>query len=86
MPGYIFLFDEAAGVFPERYRVVSDDENADAIRRAEGLTGTIPEAAADALLSALTDRFPPGHPTRAEMVKASNWQTVRRNYAGLFRD
>lgn len=86
MPGYIFLFDAATGTFPERYRVVEDDEDADEVRRREGLTGTVPAAAAAAFLEALTGRFPPGHSTRAERVQATNWQTVQRSYAGLFRD
>lgn len=86
MPSYLFLFDAATGSFPERYRVVEDDENADAVRRREALTGTVPAAAAAAFLDALTARFPPGHSTRAEQVQATNWQAVQRSYAGLFRD
>ncbi|MQX35804.1 hypothetical protein [Roseospira navarrensis] len=86
MPCYLFVFNETTGTFPERYRVVRDHEAADALRAAEDLTGTVPEAAADAFLEALTARFPPGSASRAEKVSATRWETVARSYAGLFRD
>lgn len=86
MPRYIFVFDTLSDSFPERYRVVTAAQDADALRAAEDLTGTIPEAAADAVLEALVARFAPDAPQRAESVQASSWAMVARSYAGLFRD
>lgn len=86
MPRYLFVFEERTGAFPERYRVVKPGEDADALRAAEDLTGTIPEAAADAVMEALAAGLPPGGSRRAEAVRATTWDMVKRSYAGLFRD
>lgn len=86
MPKYIFVFDERTNSFPERYRVVADSEDADTLRQAEGLTGTVPTAAADAFFEALVARYPPGHDLIAETVQATRWETVQRSYRSLFRD
>ena len=85
MPRYLFIHDRRDDSFPERYRVVNDAEDADALRAAEDLTGTVPEAAAQAVLEALVARFPPDSPLHAEEVRASSWEMVQRSYAGLFR-
>lgn len=86
MPRYLFVFDERTGAFPERYRLVKPGEDPDALRAAEELTGTIPEAAVDAVLEALTAACPPGGKRRAEIVHATDWDIVKRSYADLFRD
>ena len=86
MPRYIFVFDSRTDSFPERYRVITPGEAADHLRAQEDLTGTVPSAAADAVLEALVEQYPPDSPLRAESVHASNWGMVARSYAGLFRD
>ncbi|MGB0695880.1 MAG: hypothetical protein ACPGOY_09540 [Rhodospirillaceae bacterium] len=86
MPRYLIVFNQRLESFPERYRVVKDDEDPNALRAAEDLTGTVPEAAADAFYDALVARFPPGHELRAEIVHGTDWEVIERNYAGLFRD
>jgi hypothetical protein len=80
MPRYIFVYDERDDSFPERYRVVSPEEDAEALRAAEELTGTVPEVEAGDFLDALLARCPVGSPMRAEIVDAIAWGVVGNAY------
>lgn len=86
MPRYIYVMETATRTFPERYRVVGPDEDAEALKTEEDLTGTVAASDADAFFDALTDRFPPGDPCVAEEVRATRWETVVRNAAWLLAD
>jgi hypothetical protein len=81
MPRYLFVYDERDNSFPERYRVVSPDEDAEVLREAEDLTGTVPEAAALEFIEALFQRCPSDAPVRADLVDAIDWKIVELSYA-----
>lgn len=81
MPRYFFVYDETDKSFPERYRVVRPDEDAEALRDAEDLTGTVAEAAAGEFLDELFGRCPSDGPMRAELVDAVDWKIVELSYA-----
>ena len=80
MPRYLFIYDEKENSFPERYRVVRPDEDAEALRDAEDLTGTVLETAAIDFLETLFERCSSNTPTRAELVDAVDWKFVERSY------
>lgn len=80
MPHYLFVYDQNEKRFPERYRVVRPGEDAEALRDAEELTGTVLETAAIDFLEALLERCPPGGPMRAELVDAPSWKFVELRY------
>lgn len=81
MPRYVFVYDETEHSFPERYRVVRPDEDAEVLRAAEDLTGTVSEEAAVEFLEALLERFPSDAPKRADLVDAVDWKIVELSYA-----
>jgi len=81
MPRYMFVYDESENSFPERYRVVRPDEDADGLCEAEGLTGTVPEDTAVEFLEGLLERFPSDAPKRADLVDAVDWKIVELSYA-----
>lgn len=80
MPRYLFVYDKSEKNFPERYRLVRPGEDAEALRDAEALTGTVLEAAAIDFLEALLERCPPDAQTKAELVDAPNWKFVELRY------
>ena len=80
MPRYLFIYDEKENSFPERYRVVRPDEDAEALRDAEDLTRTVLETAAIDFLETLFERCSSNAPTRAELVDAIDWKFVERSY------
>ena len=80
MPRYLFIYNEREHSFPERYRVVRPGEDAEALRDAEDLTGTVLETAAVEFLEGLLERCPSDSPTRAELVDAIDWQFVELSY------
>jgi hypothetical protein len=81
MPRYIFVYDERDNSFPERYRVVRPDEDAEVLRDAENLTGTVSEAAAVEFLEDLFKRCPSDAPVRGDLVDAVDWKIVELSYA-----
>lgn len=81
MPRYLLVYDENDNSFPERYRIVRPDEDADALRDAENLTATVPEDSAADFLEALLERCPPDAPKRADLVDAVDWKIVELSYA-----
>ena len=85
MPRYLFVYDEKDKRFTERYRVVRPGEDAEALRDAEDLTGTVLEAAALDFLEALLERCPADASTRAELVDAYDWKFLERNYVAAPR-
>ena len=81
MPRYLFVYDQKDNSFPERYRVVRASEDAEALRDAEGLTGTVPEAEAADLLDKLLERCAAETSKRAEVVDAVDWKIVEVSFA-----
>ena len=80
MPRYVFVYNEREKSFPERYRVVRPGEDAEALRDAENLTGTVLDAAAIDFLEELMERCLSNAPTRAELVDAADWKFVELRY------
>lgn len=80
MPKYMFVFDASDNSFPERYRIVSAGEDADALRDAEELTGTILDIQAIDFLDGLLARCASAESTRAELVDAPDWKFVEARF------
>lgn len=80
MPKYLFVFDAQDNSFPERYRLVSEGEDADALRDAEDLTGTVLDTEAMDFLDGLLARCESEESTRAELVDAPHWQFVEARF------
>lgn len=80
MPKYLFTHDERDNSFPERYRVVSPGEDAESLRQAEDLTGTVLNTEAIELLDELLARCDSSESIRAELVDAPSWEFVELRF------
>lgn len=80
MPRYIFSFDQENGVFPERYRVVSADDDVASVRQSENLTGTVIDSEALGFLEQMTARFQTDESIMVEFVDAPDWDFVELRF------
>ena len=80
MPQYIFTHNEQDNSFPERYRVVSLDEDAEFLRETEGLTGTVLKTEAIEYLEKLLVRYQSKESIRTEMVDAPYWKFIELRF------
>jgi hypothetical protein len=80
MPRYIFSFDQQNNSFPERYRVVGADDDAESLREAENLTGTVIDAEALAFLEQLVAKFQADEAMTVEFVDAPDWNFVELRF------
>ena len=80
MPQYLFTFDERDNSFPERYRVVSRDEDAEVLRETENLTGTVLDTQAIEFLDELLARCQSNQSMRAEFVDAPYWRFIELRF------
>lgn len=80
MPKYLFTHDERDNSFPERYRVVSVDEDAESLRVTENLTGTVLDTKAIEFLEGLLARCQSNESMRAELVDAPFWKFVELRF------
>ena len=80
MPRYIFSFDQQNSSFPERYRVVSADDDAASLRESENLTGTVVDSEALGFLEQLTSRFKSNDSMMVEFVDAPDWNFVELRF------
>jgi hypothetical protein len=80
MPQYMFTFDERDNSFPERYRVVSRDEDAEFLRETENLTGTVLDTQAIEFLDGLLARCQSNQSMRAEFVDAPYWRFIELRF------
>lgn len=80
MPKYIFTHNEEDNSFPERYRVVNQDEDAEFLRRTENLTGTVLNTEAIEFLEELLARYQSNESIRTEMVDAPYWRFVELRF------
>ena len=80
MPQYIFTYDERNNSFPERYRVVSLNEDAGFLRESENLTGTVLDTDAMAFLDKLLARCQSNESMRAEFVDAPYWRFIELRF------
>lgn len=80
MPKYIFSYDEQEKRFPERYRIISADEDADFLRKTEDLTGTVLETEAINFLESLMERCQASETMRVELVDAPYWRFIELRF------
>ena len=80
MPRYIFSFDEKDSSFPERYRVVSADEDATFLCKTENLTGTVVDYEAIEFLERMIARFQSNDSITVEFVDAPYWRFVELRF------
>lgn len=80
MPQYIFTHDKRDNSFPERYRVVSLDEDAESLRDTESLTGTVLNTEAIEFLDKLMARCQTDESITAEFVDAPFWEFIVNRY------
>lgn len=80
MPKYLFTHDERDNSFPERYRVVRADEDAEFLRFTENLTGTVLEAEAIAFLESMMARCQTEASLHVEFVDAPYWKFVELRF------
>lgn len=80
MPQYIFTHNELDNVFPDRYRVVEHDEDAEFLCTNENLTGTVLKTEAIEFLEKLLAREQSKEYMRIEMVDAPYWKFVELRF------
>ncbi|MGB1110064.1 MAG: hypothetical protein ACPG4N_06895 [Gammaproteobacteria bacterium] len=80
MAKYIFTLDQRDNTFPERYRVVSAEDDADFLRKSEDLTGTILDTEALAFLEGLIERCQSSDSIIPEFVDAPHWRFIELRY------
>ena len=80
MPRYIFSFDEKDSSFPERYRVVSADEDATFLCKTENLTGTVVDSEAIEFLERMMARCQSNDSITVEFVDAPYWRFVELRF------
>ena len=81
MPAYIFSFDQQDSSFPERYRVVSADEDATFLCKTENLTGTVVDSEAIEFLEGMMARCQSNDLITVEFVDAPHWKFVELRYS-----
>ena len=80
MPHYLFTHDAKDNSFPERYRVVSGDDDAEFLRESESLTGTVLDAEAIGFLEELTAHYQADDEITVELVDAPFWEFVEQRF------
>jgi hypothetical protein len=80
MPRYIFSFDQKDNIFPERYRVVSADDDAASLSKSENLTGTVVDSEALGFLEQMMARFQSDDSIVVEFVDAPDWDFVELRF------
>lgn len=77
---YIFVYNETDKSFIERYRVVTSDDDADQLCRAEDLTGTVINTEAMDFLDKTMARNKENPSLITEMVDAPHWQFIEQRF------
>lgn len=80
MPQYIFTYNELDNLFPERYRVVEHNEDADFLCINENLTGTVLKTEAIEFLEELLAREKLNESIMIEMVDAPYWKFIELRF------
>lgn len=80
MPHYLFTHDARDNSFPERYRVVSLDDDADFLRNSESLTGTVLDTEAIGFLEELQARYQSNDSIGVELVDAPYWKFIELRF------
>ncbi len=80
MPSYIFTYNEQDNSFPERYRVVAPEEDAELLCSSENLTGTVLKTEAMGFLEELMARYQSKESIITEMVDAPYWNFIELRF------
>ena len=80
MAMYIFTYNEQDNSFPERYRVVRGEDDAEFLRKNEDLTGTVLDTEAIEFLEKLLARYQSDQTMITEMVDAPYWKFVELRF------
>ena len=80
MPQYIFTHDTQDNSFPERLRVVTLEDDADVLREAENLTGTILDTEAIKFLDDLQARYESDESLLVQFVDAPSWSFIEARF------
>ncbi|MCB1802088.1 MAG: hypothetical protein KDI82_10420 [Gammaproteobacteria bacterium] len=80
MPKYLFSYDQEKGSFPERYRVVSANEDAAFLCKSEDLTGTVLDSEAIEFLDGMMARCQADASVTVEFVDAPHWRFVELRF------
>ena len=80
MPKYLFIHDQRDNSFPDRYRLITADEDAEFLRKTEDLTGTVLETEAIALLETFMQRCEADEALRVELVDAPYWRFIEMRF------
>jgi len=80
MPKYLFSYDQKNNSFPERYRVISADEDAALLCKTENLTGTVVDSEAIEFLEAMVARCQADDSITVELVDAPHWEFVEHRF------
>jgi hypothetical protein len=80
MPKYLFSYDQKNNSFPERYRVVSADEDAAFLCKNENLTGTVLDSEAIEFLEGMMARSQSSDSITVEFVDAPHWRFVELRF------
>ena len=80
MAMYIFTYNKQDDSFPERYRVIGLEDDAEFLRKHEGLTGTVLDTDAIEFIEKLSSRYQSNQTMITEMVDAPSWRFVERRF------
>ena len=80
MPMYIFSYDQQDNSFPERYRVVLPEDDAELLRKTENLSGTVLKDDAIEFLDNMLERYQSHESIITEMVDAPFWKFIEQRF------
>lgn len=80
MPQYLFVYDQKSNSFPERYRVVRAEQDAEFLRATEGLTGTVVDSEAIEFLEGVMARCQSDDSMIVEFVDAPHWRFIELRF------
>jgi hypothetical protein len=80
MPMYIFTYNQEDNSFPERYRVVLPEDDAEFLCKSESLSGTVLKDEAIDFLDEMLVRYQSQESMITEMVDAPHWKFIEQRF------
>jgi hypothetical protein len=77
---YIFTYNQQDNSFPDRYRVVLPEDDAEFLRKSESLSGTVLKAEAIDFLNEMLARYQSQEWMITEMVDAPHWKFIELRF------
>jgi hypothetical protein len=77
---YIFAYNQQDSSFPERYRVVLPEDDAELLRETESLSGTVLKAEAMDFLDEMMVRYQLQESMIIEMIDAPHWKFIEQRF------